>query len=167
VLLRPGRPAGFGLPEALLAAAVVASALLAAGRLVPTAAERIVSGGRITRGGALAQALVEMIRGEALFDDVLAYDGLDTGRPETFPAACLPGGGPGCINPREERGEGRLDRWRRAVKDLPGGRAAVAVSSATAGAGQPRLATVTVTISWDDRLATGRARIATAIAERL
>ena len=167
LLLTPRARAGFSLPETLLAAAVVATVLLAVTRMLPTASQRITTGGNMTRASALAQALMEMIRGEAHFADVLAYDGLDTGRGETLPAACLPSGAPGCINSLEAAGEGKLDRWQRGVEQLGAGRGSVTISPPPAAPGVPRLAVVTVTISWADSLGSGTARIVTAIAERL
>ena len=165
-MLRSRAHAGFSLPEALLAAGVVATVLLAVTRLVPTASQQITAGGNLTRASTLAQALLEMVRGEAHFADVLAYDGLDTARPEGFPAACRSAGVPGCINALEAAGEGKLDGWRRAVEELGGGRGAVTVPAPADAPGLPRLAVVTVTISWTDSLGSGTAQLTTAVAER-
>lgn len=139
---------GVTLLEVLIGLTVLTVALLAVAGVFPTAYTNVAKGGQQTTATALARQMMEMIRGEASFDAIARYAGLDTATPGT---ADWDG-----LNGPEHSGAGspgRLDRWRELVLGLPRGRGRVAVTVLPAGVGPngapyARMASVTVTVEY-------------------
>ncbi|MBI2081754.1 MAG: prepilin-type N-terminal cleavage/methylation domain-containing protein [candidate division NC10 bacterium] len=152
---------GVTLLEMLIALTVLTLALLAMAGLFPTAYTNVAKGGQQTAAAAVARQMMEMIRGEASFDAVARYAGLDTTTPGTADWLAL--------NGPEHSGAGapgRLDRWRERVLALPSGRGRVAVIVLAGGVGPngtpyARVASVTVTVEYREGSAGGRDAVLT------
>ena len=139
------RDQGLTLAEILVAASVMSVALLAIMSMFPTGYETILSGGRMTKATRLAQEMMEVLRNQS-FDNLTAFDGVDTRNPQAFPAAIRP----------------LLGTWRCDITPpaagcttatqgggLASGWGTIAVTVPSAG-----LAQVTVTVGWRDRRST-------------
>lgn len=162
---RAGAP-GVTLLELLIGLTVLMLALLAMAGLFPTAYTNVAKGGQQTAATALARQMMEMIRGEASFDAIVRYAGLDTTMPGTADWSAL--------NGPEHSGAGapgRLDGWRERVRALPNGRGRVGVIVLAGGVGPngtsyARMASVTVTVEYREGTAGGQdAVLSTYVAE--
>lgn len=154
---------GLTVMEVLLAAAILGIALLAIAEMFPTAYQTVSYGGQITRASALAQKMVEMIKGEPSFDNVLLYNNIDTRNPSSIPEASPPPGINTIEDPSVNPPKGKIDKWADEVSTLPGGWGTVSVPSP--GGTNNRLATVTVTVGWSGSWGTRTVQMVTMIAE--
>lgn len=150
--------------------------------MFPAAYRTVLYGGKITAATIAAQELLEMVRNET-FSNVLRYNGLDTDA-ASFPRAAATGSCYDPLNPAEKGRnpeQGKLERWRETVRQLPRGRATVAVcvinpatptqcspTSCTAlpSATTPnRLAQVSVVVQWNDAGHQGSVRLVETVAQ--
>lgn len=149
--------------------------------MFPAAYRTVLYGGKITTATIAGQELLEMVRNEP-FSKVLLYGGLDTDA-ASFPRAAAPGSCYDPLNPAEpgrNPAQGKLERWREAVRQLPRGRATVAVCvinpatptqcSPTACTAPPlyspnRMAQVSVVVQWIDAGRQGSVSLVETIAQ--
>lgn len=132
---------GLTLVELLIAMTMLSVAMLGIVGMFPVAHQQLRVGSDVTKATALAQQMVEMLRGEP-FQVVTRYDATDTRMPAAFPIDDPAGTPP-------FRGGSLLERWRDAIMAAPEvgglyqGWGQIAVAPLDRG-----LVSVTVTVGW-------------------
>lgn len=134
---------GLTLIELLIATAIFSTAMLGVIGLFPVAHQHLRAGRDVTQATALAQQMMEALRGEPL-TLLPRYDAADTRMPASFPLDDSYG-----ISPF--RGRSLLRRWHESITTAPQlggldqGWGRIAVASLDRG-----LSSVTVTVGWQD-----------------
>ncbi len=127
---------GLTLIEILISAAILGVSLLAIATMFPTAMEGMEEAGNQTRAFTLARGMLERIRGNESFADVLLYDGQSTAQV--------------IFNTGSAIVDANLTVWKQTMEQVPdnGVPQYVGQVTVTVTATPARLATVTVEVQW-------------------
>ncbi len=130
---------GLTLLEVLISAAILGGSLLAIAAVFPAAMKGMEGAGEERRAYAVAQGMMERVRGTAAFDDTLLYNGQSTAALTITGSAVV---------------DANLTAWKQDIEQVPGSGLPQGVGMITVtvvGATPARLATITVTVQWPNQ----------------